>query len=269
MSMSGMQGGMAAGGAIGEALGAIIGEAIAAGDMERARNLAWSISRKYADLPLPTILKMYPELQGDTAFANVRADERYTSVEDQALAQMMQRASGGMTAADEANLVRARMEAQNQASAAQGAAQRLGARTGFRAPAAAQAAMANQQAANRLYAGGVQAAGDASNRALQALQMGAGYASNLAGRDLAQKNQVAGARDRITEFNLGRKDKTQLYNNEIGQRQYENALGKLGGETAGLKMLIDQLDAKGQSARRTSRAVGGLAGSAVGLAAGA
>jgi len=262
------QGGMAAGGAIGEYLGALIGEAIAAGDMEQARHLAWTISRKYADLPLPTIMKMYPELQGDTALAGVRADERYTSVEDAALRQMMDRASGKMTPEDEANLMRARVEAQQNATATSAAIDRDARRRGFSGSGAVGKQVAAQQASNRLYQGGVQAAGDASARALEALRMGSSYASSLAGRDLGQKNAVAGSRDRIQQFNLGRKDQTQLYNNEIQQRQFENSMGKLGGETSGLKLLIDQYTAKGQSARRTSRAVGGAAGSAVGAIAG-
>lgn len=262
------QGGMAAGGSIGEFLGSLIGEAIAAGDMEQARHLAWTISRKYGDLPLPTILKMYPELQGDTALAGAAPDARYTGVEDQALDQMMKRASGGMGPEDEANLMRARVEAQGQATGAAGAIDRESRRRGMAGQGQVAKQVAAQQSANRLYQGGVQAAGDASERALQALGMGSQYASSLAARDLGQKNLVGQQRDRITQFNLGRKDATQRYNNDIPQQQFENSLGKLGGETEGLKMLIDQYGMKGQSARRAARAGGGAAGSAIGAVAG-
>lgn len=266
--MADAKGGMAAGGAIGEYLGALIGEAIAAGDMQRARDLAWTISRKYADLPLSKIMKMYPELMGDTAYAGVRADENLRGIEEQALKQMMDRAAGGMTPQDEANLMRARLEAEQQDASARATMDRERARRGDQGSMYASRLAAQQGAANRMYQGGVQAAGDASMRALQALGMGSQYASSLAGRDLAQKNLVAGSRDRISEFNLGRKDKAAYYNNEIGQRQFENQLQKLGGETAGLKLLIDQYDAKGQSARRTARAMGGAGGSAIGAIAG-
>ena len=263
------QGGMAAGGAIGEYLGALIGEAIASGDMERARALARDISYKYANLPLPTILKMYPELQGDTALAGVRADERYTSVEDRALQQLMDRASGKMTAEDEANLMRARVDAQGMESATRGSIDREARRRGgFGGGGGVAKQVAAQQAANRLYQGGVQAAGDASSRALTALQAAGNYASNLVGRDLSQKNMVGSARDRISAFNLGRKDQAAAYNNEIQQRQFENSMGKLGGETSGLKLLMDQYGADAMSKRRTSRAMGGAAGSAVGAIAG-
>ena len=261
-------GGMAAGGSMGEYLGSLIGEAIAAGDMERARDLAWTISRKYGDMPLPSILKMYPELQGDTALAGARADSRYTGVEDQALSEMMKRAGGGMTPEDEANMLRARQEGQQQSTAAMGSIDREQRRRGMTGGGGVAKAVAAQQGANRAYTGGVQAAGDASSRALQALQMGGQYASNLAGRSLEQANTVGSARDRISQFNLGRKDQAQKYNNEIGQRQFENSLNKMDGETSGLKMLIDQYGAKAQSARRTARAAGGAAGSFVGGAAG-
>lgn len=262
------QGGMAAGGSIGEYLGSLIGEAIAAGDMEQARNLAWTISRKYGDLPLPTIMKMYPELQGDTALANVTADERYTGVEDQALDRMMKLSETGMGAQDEANLMRARTESMGASNAAMGAIDRQSRRRGFGGSGNAAKAVAAQQGANRLHMGGVEAAGDASDRALQALGMGSAYASSLAGRDLGQKNLVGGARDRISQFNLGRKDAAAKINQQIPQQQFENAMGKLGGETEGLKLLIDQYGMKGQSARRTARAAGGAAGSTVGAIAG-
>lgn len=271
MSMKTAQQGGAIGGAIGEYAGAVIGELIAAGEMEKAKDMAWTISRKYADMPLPKILKMFPELQGDTALAGNRADERYTSVEDEALRKMMDLSSGKLTAEDEANMMRARIEGQQQSQAQMGSidreARRRGASTGGGASAAKQ--LAAQQSANRAYQGGMQAQGDASQRALQALQMGGAYASNLANRDLNQKNIVGGARDRISEFNLGRKDKTQLYNNEIGQRNFENKASLLAGETEGLKLLMDQYNAQGQSYRRTSRAGGGAIGTAIGTGAGA
>lgn len=267
--MDGAQMGMAGGGAIGEYLGALIGEAIAAGDMEHARALAWDISRKYGDMPLPTILKMYPELQGDTDFANVRADERYTGIEDQVLNSLMERSRGGMTPEDEANLTRARLEAEGNASAASGMIERSARRRGIRGGAeGVNKQVAAQQGANRLYQGGVQAAGDASSRALSALTAAGGYASSLAGRGLEQRNRVAGARDRIEQFNLGRKDSTQLYNNNIAQQQFDNSMQRTNGEVRGLEMLMDQYGLKGAAARRTARAAGGAGGSAVGAVAG-
>ncbi|MDX2014198.1 MAG: hypothetical protein SFW67_28625 [Myxococcaceae bacterium] len=268
MDVSGAQFGMGAGGALGEQLGALIGEAIAMGDMDRAREIAWTMSRKYGDLPLPSIMKMYPELMGDTALSDARADSRYTNAEDQALRMMIERARGGMTPEDEANLMRARVEAQNQSRAASGAIDREAARRGFSSNTAARKELAAQAGASRLNQAGVQAAGDASARALQALSMGGNYASGLAGRSLNQANQVGSARDRIQQFNLGRKDQANLYNNEIEQRQFENSLTKLAGETKGLQSYADQLNAIGQSKRRTARATGGAVGSFAGMAAG-
>lgn len=261
-------GGAGAGGAIGEMLGALIGEAIAAGDMEQARHLAWTISRRYADLPLPEILKLYPELQGDTELADVRADERYTNAEDAALEQMMKRANGGMGPEDTANLMKARLGAEGEAQAAMGSIDREGRRRGMGGSSVVGKQMAAQQAANRVSQAGVVAAGDASQRALQALGMGSQYASNLAGRSLQQGNLVGSARDRISQFNLGRKDDAARINQQIPQQQFENSLGKLGGETEGLKMLIDQYGAKGQSARRMGKAAGGAVGTAIGAIAG-
>jgi len=261
-------GGAGAGGAIGEFLGALIGEAIAAGDMEQARHLAWTISRKYADLPLPEILKLYPELQGDTALAGNQADARYTGAEDTALEQMMKRAAGGMGPEDEANLMKARVGAEGESRAAMGSIDREARRRGMGGSGTVGKQMAAQGAANRVSQAGVMAAGDASQRALQALGMGSQYASSLASRDLGQKNLVGSARDRISEFNLGRKDKADQINQQIPQQQFENSLGKLGGETEGLKMLIDQYGAKGQSARRMGKAAGGAAGTAIGAIAG-
>ena len=263
MSDGSMMGGM---GALGEMVGSLVGEAIAAGDMEKARAIAYNIARKYADMPLPKILKMYPELQGDTAFNGVQADAKYTSVEDQALSQMMKRANGGMGPEDDANIMRARLEGQQQAQASSGSIDREARRRGMTGSGVAGKQLAAQQGANRTYQGGMQAAGDASQRALQALSMGSQYASSLAGRDLNQRNMTAGARDRISEFNLGRKDKTQQYNNEIGQRQFENSLTKLGGETEGMKLYMDQINARGQASRRIARGTGKAAGTLVGMA---
>jgi hypothetical protein len=249
-------------------LGALIGEAIAAGDMEQARHLAWTISRKYADMPLPAILKLYPELQGDTKLAGAAADAKYTGVEDTALEEMMKRANGGMGPEDQANLMKARLGAENEAQAQMGALDREGRRRGMAGSSLVGKGVAAQQGANRLSQAGVLAAGDASQRALQALGMGSQYASNLAGRSLAQANLVGSARDRISEFNLGRKDRADEINQKIPQQQFENAMSKTSGETEGLKLLIDQYGAKGQSARRASRAAGGAVGTAIGSIAG-
>ena len=269
MDFSGMQQGMGAGGAIGEALFSMIGAALEAGDLDRAQGLAVQMRRKYGDLVVPELERLYPELMGDTALAGNAADERYTSVEDAALADMMSRARGEMTPEDEANLMRARLESEGSARATTAALDRMRARRGFgRSGGGVNDQVAAQQAANRLYQGGVQAAGDASARGLQALGMGANYASSLAGRDLNQKNLVGGARDRITQFNLGRKDQAVTTRNEAAQDEFGDQLAKLEGESPWVKQQMDYIGRAGGARNRALRGFGNLAGSIIGAAAG-
>lgn len=270
MDFMGAQQGMGAGGAIGEALMSLVGEAIAAGDYDRAQGLITRLQSQYDNQPLPDLKEYNPEMAGPTAYGNVHVDPKYGAQEDAALAEMVRRSRGGMMPEDEANLMRARVDAQGNASATSAMLDRMNARRGMTRSGSAGVGkqIAAQQASNRLYQGGVQAAGDASQRALQALSMAGGYASNLAGRDLNQKNMAAGATDRISQFNLGRKDAAAGFNNQVRQQGFENRQGQLDRIAALLGPRLGLLQKQTNSTKGALRGFGNLAGSVIGAVAG-
>jgi hypothetical protein len=170
-------------------------------------------------------------LQGDTAFNDISVDPRLKDTQMGSLDALRELAeSGGMTAADEANLNRIQSEV--------GAADR-GRREAIKSNMAArgmggsglellQMLDSSQAATDRANQSGLDIAGMAEQRALDAMVRGGSLAGDIRGQDFGEAAQVAAANDAIDRFNTANTNQTSQFNagtvNDMGQFNAGNAL---------------------------------------------
>lgn len=170
-------------------------------------------------------------LQGNTAMDGISTDPRLRDAQMGALSQLQQLASsGGMTAADKANL--AQIQA-NAAQAAQGqraailqnAAQKGMSGSGMQLLAQLQATQGDVNNASQQDLG---IAGQAQQRALDAMMQSGQLGGSIQQQDFNQQSQVAAAQDAISRFNASNTNAMNQYNagqgNEMNRYNGNNAL---------------------------------------------
>jgi hypothetical protein len=217
-------------GAIGSTVGGIVGREEARGDLGESRNAAMlsaQILQQLKDAPdisKPLILEKYkqagvltPEMEQTITAAEPKAistDASYKKAQQQALQQMTERATGGLTAADRAAQQEARLGAQGDvqsrmASIAQQAAQRgqAGGTSEL-----AQQLMAAQSGANRESSDANQLAQQAQQAREQAVSQLGQYGSSLQNQDFGQQFQQQQAQQQMERFNVGNQQAQQQRN---------------------------------------------------------
>lgn len=250
------------GGAAGDAIGSAIADAENRGDYEEADRLRREAAAQYDTLLLPTDMAQL----GPSAMEGIQLDPRIREARMAALQQMMQVGmEGGMDPQSRAALAQAQQAAASQEAASRGATLADAQRRGMLGSTATLAANlgAGQAAANRVSDAGIQAAGDARQRALQALQatgqLGAGIEQDAYG----QAANLADRRDAIAEFNSRNRQ-------AFGQQRFDNQMGiadKRYGASADLaKAAEDRAARRSEQYRRYGRDAGSIAGSAADLA---
>lgn len=262
-------------GGIGGAIGGFIGDR--AGEDERRRAMAnlnairglYEGINPYVQAGVEETYNLGPSAMEGVAS---QVDPTMRSTQLAALRSLMETAGqGGFDAQSQAALMQAQGQAAQQQRAQQGALRqdfaargRAGGGTELALRAAGQ-----QQSANANAMAGVQAAADARARALAALQSGASLAGQVRGTDYAQAADVAGARDRIAEYN-SRNSQAVAGRNidrryQADQQTYNNRLGRADRQAGAMRdqssYLMDQ--------ERRRREMGQGLGSAVGRGAGA
>ncbi len=242
-----MADGAALGGAIGSFGGSIVGMMMAQGQYDKIAKLREQAMKLYGDISLPTLEKLAKSQLG-----GVTMDSKYKDASDAALEKLMGISeAGGMDAQAKERMMEAKLQALDTQRGMEGSALTGLARRGA-LNSGAQTSMAiagAQKGADRAYQGDIHAASDASQRGLEALMAGGKMAVGMGQNDLEQKNRVAGANDRINEFNSGlpakqfgmememAKAKSGQYSDQIGdsestaKRQQAQATGL--GEGAG------------------------------------
>jgi hypothetical protein len=211
-----------------------IGAALAAGDRETAESLRL---QAMADLniKLPELTKLEAQFQNDTELKKVMADPRYSGAQDSALNRMGQYSTEGMTDQDIAAIESAKREAANVESGVLGRNRQAMAARGISGSGIdlANQMAASQGAVDRAYAGGMKMASDAADRRMRATLQNGDFASRLGENDLAHKERVAGAQDRINEFNTSdqrhvrdsnRADEKWLYGQQWDQAKAKSGL---------------------------------------------
>ncbi len=189
-----------------EVAGSVIGQMMAQGKYDEIAKIRAEAKARFGNTSLSSLESIAKEQLGPSKLGGVSMDGKYKAASDEALDRMMGIAKAdGMDAQSISKLNQAKNAAYGVERGMRGAADATLARRGmFNSGAAVSSAHAASQAGtDRAYQGSIATAADASERALQALMNGGNMASRLGQADLDQKNRVAGADDRIAEFNLG------------------------------------------------------------------
>ncbi len=245
------------------------------------------VSQGKLDPRLETVIKQDP-----SAFEKIVTDSNTKSAQSRALQQLQDDAnSGGMNLQDKAKLQealitnQAHARAEQQGIAAQMAQRGLGG-SGFDVAAKLQGQQSSQDAQAK---SGLQAAADAQNRALQAIQSSGQLAGQMQAADYSQQAQRAAAADRINQFNTqnaqsvaGRNVDTQnaadkynldrqqqiananvdlgnkqdIYNTGLIQQQYDNKLKQTAGATGQLDKMANTAAQSGQAASNFASNIG-------------
>jgi len=185
--------------------------------------------------------------QGPNALTGATGSAAGKAAQMQALQRLQQTAQGGLNAADQANLWNAQGQqaAQNRAAQGaimQGAASRGAANSGNTLASQLSAAQGAQEAGS---GAGVQAAGGAANRALQANQAAGELGGNIDTSIFGQQATVGGAQNAInaanagaanrasefgagaanqaSQFNAGQGSEAARFRAQLMQQQYQNA----------------------------------------------
>jgi hypothetical protein len=167
-----------------------------------------------------------------SAMEGVSTDPRLKQAQLAALASMQEiGSSGGMTATERAQLARVQGEvAQADRGRREAILQNMRSRgmggSGMELLAQLQS---SQGATDRASQAGLDIAGMAQQRALQAINQAGGMAGGIRGQDFDEQSQIAAARDAIAKFNAANTQQANQFNagqlNNMGQFNSSQALG--------------------------------------------
>lgn len=207
-----------------------IQEAIAAGDRAKAAKLYEQLYEQANGIKPPPQQTMEAITQAESSLTGYQEDPRLKATQMRALEGLeAEVAMQGMTPEARAEYDRARLEAGQMAAGLEGAASQRARQRGLGGMAAYVGALGAAQAgANREGQMGVQIAGDARKRYLQALEGLGQFGSQMRGQEFGFASQRAAAQDAINRFNAMQGTEAQKYNLEAAQRDFENQLRKLG-----------------------------------------
>lgn len=170
-------------------------------------------------------------LAGPSDYNDISVDPRLKDSQTASLDALRDIANnGGMTAADEANLNRIQSEV---ASADRGRRDAIGQNMTARGMGGSglellEMLKSNQDATNRANQSGLDIAGMAEQRALDAMMNGGNLAGSIRGQDFDEQAKVAEANDAINRFNATNSNQSSQFNagtvNNMGQFNAGNAL---------------------------------------------
>lgn len=198
-------------------------------EREKALNKLKEIESQWDNLPLPPELKA--RLQQKTELAKIQLDPKYKQYQNQALSELSDivGAGGQMTAQDQLAYDKARQQGASTDLALRQAAESQASQRGLGASGSYLAGLMGAQAgANRTSMEGLQAASDARQRYLQAINELGGMSTQIRGQDYNIAANEAAAQDAINRFNTSQLWNADLYNN---QQRFENELKKLQGRS--------------------------------------
>lgn len=234
-----------------------------AGDRDKAKAVLEEAKALYGDIPLPELQKLIlanPKWQEDlkaetidagadvtfspadleraqlstvdgTAFDNVATDPRLKEQQSASLAALKELADGGgFNATDKANLARTRSDVEQADRGRRDAITQGMARRGMGGSGMELLAQldSSQAATDRQSQEGLNVAGMAQDRALQALMQGGSLAGSVRGQDFNEQARVAEARDSISKFNTANANSISATNaNAANNTSQFNADGTL------------------------------------------
>lgn len=213
-------------------------------------------------LQLPDLPNITPDQLGDSAVGDMRSDENMRGRQMQAMAELQNIIDrGGLDLSDQAGLEEALNAATNQQHRA---------RAGVAADAQARGQLnsgnrmmmdmdASQQGANAARQSGLEVAGMAQRRRLQAIQDASQQAGGMREQDWREHEASARAKDMRDERNAAAREKAQYYNAGIPQQQFTNALGKATGQLPSANAYAGALGAAATDTRQSAAGLGNIA----------
>lgn len=237
--------------------GGVAGEAMSAQERAKAERRIQQLLAKLAALPEPEFEQLQAtslhSQAGDTA-----GDAQGDSAELAALQRLSQiDREGGLTLSDRAAL----NEVQNQTALAD-SRNRAALSSEFQRRgqlgSGAQLAMSmqgQQAAANRMSQEGMDVAGKAQQRALQAVMSRGQLGAQRDQRKFGQNLATGQARDEIARWNAAQAQDRTKYNNAMGQQRFTNKFSKVTGEQQGVNSLADMYNKQADSIRTTAAGV--------------
>jgi hypothetical protein len=238
--------------------GAALGSAVSGMDRAKALQLIQQSYDAAGNLDVPRLQKLVASTQGPSAYNDIKEDPEFRSQQassDRALQDVVD--SGGLTLADKAALNVIRNKIARTAAAGNQSIEANMARRGT-LDSGAQLAMQlanNQSAAQNASEAGEFTAGQAQQRALDALRQRWSNANTAGNQDYERQSRRAQANDAIARANADILNTTNRYNQQLPVQQQSLQLGKLnavnqaGGNLAG---------AYGQQAQNTQDLYAGV-----------
>jgi hypothetical protein len=253
-------------------MGAILQLAISMKGEQEAKNMSEAQLRMFAQqladmkgISLPELEKMTPDQLGASAEGSMAPDEGLRSKQLAALGEIQNDIdSGGLDLTDKANVEEALNAAVNQqrrarAGVAGDAAERGQLNSGNRLMMDMNAAQAG---ANDARKSGLEVAGMAQRRRLQAIQDSANMAAALRNEDWQQKSSAAHAKDLRDERNAAAREKAQYYNAGIPQQQFTNDIARKTGAMPAANAYGGALAANATDTRQSAAGLGAVANQA-------
>lgn len=199
--------------------------------MEQGRQAIEDAYLKAQGFTPEQIAEIHADPQAQTELSKIHEDPRLRQYQMEALDQLgsIVGAGGKMTAQDYEAFQKARQQAGMMANAARGAAATEQQQRGLTGGNAALLSnlVASQNANNQANMMGVQAASDARERYLQALNSLGSQSSNVRGQDYQIAANRANAQDSINRFNSQMQQDVQRFNTGIQQQNIGNQANAL------------------------------------------
>lgn len=222
---------------IGQGAASLIGELFAGGKEQEARRMLSEALRRVGAVDLPDLNSMEAQQLGSSEAGAVRSDPALRAAQMAALNRLNQVVDeGGMTLEDEAAMNKMMGGVARQESAGRNAiANEMRARGTANSGTELAMMLSNQQAgAERASQAGMDRAGMAQRRALEAMMGRGQMAGQIRGQDFGENMSTAAARDAISRYNTAARERALQYNNAMRQQQFGNKMAKATGQnTAG------------------------------------
>ena len=243
------------------AAAAVIGALIASGQDAAAASERQKIADKYKDLPLPVLDRVVAEKLPPDAAARYTKATQSTQAQSSVLEKFMDSVNNrGETPEDRAAVLRMQQAAGGIASGAMSAVSRQMATRGLSGSGMdfAMKQGGAQAAANRANAMGIEAAAAANTRYMDALRGAGGLSTSMRGQEM----DAMRAQDAINMFNARQQSDADTRNAEIPQRNFDNSMTKLAGESNATNQVAAGYERGAQSTRSQAAGVGNAAATA-------
>lgn len=245
-------------------LGGALGQAFAASGRASQEQLLRQSMNEIGDIDLPKFKALVAEQLSPSALEGVKTDPRLTETQYQGLGDYDAIANGGgLDLAAQADLNRSMSKASRAGNVARNSIQAdMDARgAGGSAASAVLQAKSAQDTAQQAHDSGLDTAGAAWGRRMEALGKRTGLAGSMRSQEYGEKAKAAEASDSIARQNADYRQSAARYNQSMQQQAYQNALAQAQAKAGVAGQLGGQ---KAQAGEQAGNMVAGLGNAAAG-----